>query len=286
MAARFGDYRAGRFGRKLELVIALAANGYQDLYTLLDAGEVPIDYIKCPLSPDGRAEVARARGYRPVVLHCWGPAGYSATWPEIPEPEVLAEVAESSGTPFLSVHLDHQQDRDGAMDQGVLIAHVRGQVAELRRISGKEVLLENVPWYPWRQDRPRWGTDPSFITEAVVCSEAFFLIDIAHARVAAWHRGESVEGYLAALPLDRAWEVHVSGPRMSGEGLRDRHMSLAAEDYELLDFVLQRAPEVRLITTEYAGRREGKTSQYGESDGPEKLAEEIGRLDAMRRGLA
>jgi uncharacterized protein len=261
--------------------IALAANGYDDLFALLDAGEVPIDYIKCPLSPDSRTEVARARAYRPVLLHCWGPPNYSATRPEVPEPELLTELAATSGTPFLSVHLDYIPETDDEMDREALLSHIGRQVAILRRLSGTEVLLENVPWYPWI-DRPRFNTDPDFITEAVMRSEAYLLVDIAHVRVAAWHRQESAEEYVASLPLDRALEVHISGPRMSDEGLRDRHMPLTEEDYALLDFVLDRAPNVRHLTLESVGRR-AKTAHYDEPDGPEILADQLARLDLIRR---
>ena len=82
-------------------MIALAANGYTDLFTLLEQGKVPIDYIKCPLSPDSRNEVTRARRYRPVVLHCWGPPGYSVTRPEAPEPSLLTETVPNSVEPPL-----------------------------------------------------------------------------------------------------------------------------------------------------------------------------------------
>jgi len=264
-------------------MIALAANGYADLYTLLDREHVPIEYIKCPLSPNSRVEVTRALQYRPVLLHCWGPPGYSVTRPTIPEPELLVELAQSSGTPFLSVHLDYQPATDGEMERQVLLAHIRQQFKILKELSKLEILLENVPWYPWLH-QPRWAMDPVFITEAVQESDAFLLVDTAHARASAWHRGESVEEYLAALPLDRAWEVHVSGPRMTDEGLRDRHMALTEEDYSLLAFVLERAPNVRHVTLEYAGRRE-KTAHYNEPDGPELLAEQLAHLDVLRRSL-
>jgi len=262
-------------------MIALAANGYADLYTLLDREHVPIEYIKCPLSPNSRVEVARAREYRPVLLHCWGPPGYSVTRPTIPEPELLTELAQFSGTPFLSVHLDYQPAIDGEMERDALMAHIRREIATLKRLSGKEVLLENVPWYPWL-NQPRWAMDPAFVTEAVVGSGALLLVDTAHARASAWHRGESVEEYLAALPLEHAWEIHVSGPRMTDEGLRDRHMALTETDCALLTFVLDRAPNVQHITLEYAGRRE-KTAHYNEPDGPELLAEQLARLDTIRK---
>ena len=269
------EYRHQNIGVNVSK-IALAANGYQDLYTLLDQGDVPIDYIKCPLSPNARMEVERALQYRPVLLHCWGPPGYSATRPEVPEPELLTELAQSSGTPFLSVHLDYHPKIDGIMDRTTLLKHIRNEVSILKRLSGKEVLLENVPWYPW-MDRPRWCTDPDFITEAVVASDAWLLVDTAHARVAAWHREEDVERYLSALPLERALEVHISGPRMSDEGLRDRHMALTEMDYGLLAFVRNLASKLRFVSLEYSGRRDS-TAHYDEPDGPELLAEQLQRL--------
>ena len=265
-------------------MLALAANGYSDLYALLEEREVPIDFIKCPLSPDSRGEVERARRYRPVVLHCWGPPGYSVTRPAIPEPETLKDVMAASGTPFLSVHLEYQPELDGEWERDDLLVHVRAQVAQLKVLTGTDVLLENVPYHPWK-NAPRWGTDPEFISEAVIGSEASLLVDIAHARVAAWHRGEPAEEYLASLPLDRAQEIHISSPRMGDEGLRDRHMALQEVDYELLTFVLDRAPKVEIVTLEYAGRR-ARTAHYNEPDGPELLAEQLARLDELRRQRA
>lgn len=267
-----------------ETGLALAANGYRDLYELLDAGQTPVDFIKCPLSPNSREEVAHALRYRPVVMHCWGPPGYSATRPEIPEPELLAELSDLSGTPFVSVHLDHLPSKDGDLSPEQLLARICEEVEKLRRITRKDILLENVPWYPW-QERPRWSTDPTFITRAVLESGAYLLVDTAHARVAAWHRGEPVEDYLSGLPLDRAREIHTSGPRMSEEGLRDRHMALRDEDYATIHFVLKRAPKIELITSEYVGFRE-KTAHYGENDGPERLREELARLDQLRKDWA
>ena len=264
-------------------MISLAANGYAELYELLDRGEVPIEFIKCPLSPDSQVDVDRALSYRPVVLHCWGPPGYSATQPVIPEPELLRDLAQKTGTPFVSVHLEYEPERDGSMDADALLARIREQVDLLRELAQKQILLENVPFYPW-QNKPRWGTDPELITAAVEASEAAFLLDLAHARVAAWHRGDDIRDYLAALPLHKAREVHISGPRMAEEGLRDRHMALTEEDYDLLDWVMTKAPMVEIVTVEYAGKR-AKTAHYGEADGPDLLLQQLVKLDVWRRRL-
>lgn len=262
-------------------MIALAANGYSELYELLDQGKELVDFIKCPLSPDSRPEVEKARTYRPVLLHGWGPPGYTATDTTVPESELLAELAQTSGTPFLSVHLDITLEEGHELDRQQVIDVVSQSVANLKRISGLDILLENVPWYPW-QKRPRGITDPDFISEVVRASNSYFLIDTAHAQVAAWHRGDDIKSYIAALPLDRVLEIHTSGPRMSEEGLRDRHMNLRPEDYDLLEFTLDRTPLVTNLTLEYAGRRE-KMAHYNEPDGPELLEHQLRELDKMRR---
>lgn len=265
-------------------MIALAANGYHELYSLLDEGKELVDFIKCPLSPNSREEVEKARNYWPVLLHGWGPPGYTVTNPNIPEPDLLAELVQTSGTPFLSVHLDITLEDGEELDRQQVIDVVSQSVADLKRISGLDVLLENVPWYPW-QKRPRAITDPDFISEVIIASDAYLLVDTAHAQVAAWHRGDDIHDYLSGLPLDRALEVHTSGPRMADEGLRDRHMDLRPEDYELLEFTLDRTPLVKNLTLEYAGRRE-RTAHYNEPDGPEMLEKQLMNLDAIRRRRA
>jgi len=261
-------------------VISLAANGYTDLYDLLTDQKVPIEYIKCPLSTNSRDEVNRALAYRPVVLHCWGPPGYSATRPEIPEPKLLQELSRLSDAPFVSVHLDYLPQLDGELDPLGLIARVHEMVKRLRDLTEKEILLENVPWYPWT-DRPRISVDPSFIDDIVENTGAGLLLDLAHAQVAAWHQSLPVEDYVMALPLEQVREIHISGPRMSEEGLRDRHMSLRETDSAILELVLEETPNLELITSEYSGRRPN-TASYNELDGPETLARDLKTLDEIR----
>ncbi|WP_027892083.1 DUF692 family multinuclear iron-containing protein [Calidithermus chliarophilus] len=257
-------------------MIRLAANGTPELFELLYTHDLPLDYIKCPLSPDSRREVLRARHYLPVLLHGWGPPGYSLTMPEIPEPGLLCELAGLSGTPFVSAHLDYLPGRDGELSPEALLGRVASSASRLRALTGKEVLLENLPWYAWKS-RPRYTTDPAFIAQALECSGSDLLLDLAHARVAAWNRGEEVRDYLAALPLGRVREVHVSGPRLEPEGLRDRHRSLSEEDYRLLEWVMPRLPRLEVLTLEYMGSRPG-----GEAGGPEVWLEQIERLERVR----
>lgn len=263
----------------------MAANGLDDLYTLLDAElykseqDLPLDAIKCPLSPNSRAEVGRALGYRPLVLlHGWGPPGYSVTRPEIPGQELLRELSTLSHTPYLSVHLDPDPALDGELDRSILLERVVEQAGRLRQLSGLPLLLENVPWRPGTEEigavRPGFGTDPDFITAALEVCGAGLLLDLAHARVACFHRGEDVHGYLEALPLSLVRELHVSGPRLEAGGLRDRHLALHPTDWALLDWALERTPGVQWLTHEYAGARP-ETTGYTADTGPEVLRADL-----------
>jgi len=117
--------------------------------------------------------------------------------------------------------------------------------------SSVRLLVENMP---------RWGRlghmhliDPAFVTQVVEGANCHFLLDLAHARVAASTRGQPVRDYVRQLPLDRLVEIHISGPRpVEGNGqLIDVHQSLREEDYALLAWVLEMArPEA--VTLEYS----------------------------------
>ena len=231
--------------------IKLAVNGVPELYALLGTHpDLPIHAIKAPLSPISTPEVERAHQHRPVLLHGWGPPGYSVTDDTVPEEALLARLVTLSGTPTLSVHLDPRHD-DGH-DEAALLGRIARQADRLRALSGLPLLLENVPWRPGT-GRPRWGTDPDFIRAALDAARADLLLDLAHARVAAHHRRTDPRAYLAVLPLHRVRELHVSGPRTGPDGLRDRHLTLQTEDWALLDWTLPRTPHAAWLTHEYMG---------------------------------
>lgn len=261
----------------------LAANGIPALYELLYTEDLPLDYIKCPLSLASRLEVAKAKHYLPVLLHGWGPPGYSVTMREIPEPDLLVELADASETPFVSAHLEYDPERDGALSNTQLLKRIRKNVQRLRELTGLAVLLENVPWYPWKS-RPRRTTDPEFFAEVLENSGAYLLLDLSHARVAAWHRQEDDGDYVRRFPLGRVWEIHVSGPRVGQKGLQDWHMSLLEEDYALLEQTLAVTPNLQVLTLEYMNRLE-RTHSFGEPQGPEVLLAQLNRLEALRRRL-
>ena len=183
-------------------MIPLAVNGSPILKELLGAGDLPLDYVKCPLSGRSRAEVSQFRPYRPVLLHGWGPV-YWIGQRGVPEPDLLRELLAVSASPYLSTHLDAQPDDfDDALTSARALARVRENVATLREITGQDVLIENIPYFR-AGPSPRFTTDPAFIADALAVSGARLLLDLAHAQVSAGQRGEDFRGYLDALPLTK-----------------------------------------------------------------------------------
>ncbi|WP_158531594.1 MULTISPECIES: DUF692 family multinuclear iron-containing protein [unclassified Meiothermus] len=257
----------------------LAANALAELLELLKRPVVPLDYLKCPLSPNSRAEVRAARAHRPVLLHGWGPPGYSVSMAQVPEPALLQELALLSDTPYLSAHIGYDPRQDGELSPQGLLLRMRQSVEELRRLTGLEVLLENLPFVPWGK-RPRYLSDPEYIREVLEATGAALLLDLAHARVAAYHRGEEIGAYLERMPLEQAVEIHVSGPRLEERGLRDRHQALSGPDYELLEWAVRRTPRLKMLTLEYQGK-----NSTGGRGGPEVWLEQLERLDALRHRL-
>ena len=264
-------------------MIALAANGSPILKELLDADEISLDYVKCPLSGRSREEVSQFRPYRPVLLHGWGPVHWIGQR-GVPEPDLLRELMAVSGSPYVSTHLDARpKDFDGELTPARALARVHVHVAALGEITGQDVLLENVP-YLRGGPSPRFTTDPNFIAEALAASSAKFLLDLAHAKVSAWHRGEEFGDYLNALPLAAAQELHLSRPRLEADGMRDRHLPLEEDDYALLESLLPRLPRLRMVTLEYGGLDDGGPDGVKiDRNDPDALRDQLRRLHTLVR---
>ena len=241
-------------------MIQLAANWSTALEKLLRKINPPLDYLKMPLEREARLTLNAARALRPVLLHGWG-GFYRAGMLEIPQPGVLLDLVQTSSTPYISVHLDIQpEDFDTTLTRDLALERVVKSITTLKKLTGLEVLLENVAHYAW-SERPSFVTDPAFIAECLEISNAGFLLDLAHARVSAYHRGEEARDYINALPLDKVKEIHISGARLEADGLRDRHLPLSELDYILLEEVIAKTPNLKVLTLEYGGISDmGKTS--------------------------
>ncbi|MDF2881379.1 MAG: hypothetical protein K0R54_1936 [Clostridiaceae bacterium] len=61
-----------------------------------------------------------------------------------------------------------------------------------------------------------------------------------------------VRDYIKALTLEKVKEIHTVGTKMTEVGLRDNHLEMNEEDYEILEFVLS-ITKPDIVTLEYGG---------------------------------
>jgi uncharacterized protein (UPF0276 family) len=232
----------------------LACNYSPQLMSLLEDDRVAIDYIKMGRWSVFWEELEAARRAKPwpILLHCLPHAG-KPSFAEI-EWNELNKAIRVCGSPHIALHL-------AAMPTDWEQAPVSDEIIVDRMIAGVmlwkeqmtvDLLVENVPFYGFRGTL-RCSTDPEIITRICQQCDVGLLLDLAHLRVAAWHRKETTSEYLQKLPLDRVKEIHVCGPVMDPvEGLRDRHLEMQEVDYELLAEALQ-VTNPAFVSLEYGG---------------------------------
>ena len=162
-------------------------------------------------------------------------------------------------SPFISLHLAllppllltlafHNHIYLPVSDPDHLLKPFVRRIKRLKTQADRPVILENMPTlHPYKY---RFESDPAIIRRVLDETDCPMLLDLAHARVAAGARGRAVKDYIAALPLERVRQVHVSGPRRRDSILYDAHQSLQEEDYTLLAWVLERV-QPTWLTLEY-----------------------------------
>ncbi len=220
-----------------------------------------------------------------LLLHGLG----QAVNPGVPEywtrfsPETLCKALAITETPYLSVHLEWRTPEPCDRGPDEFLASLVPQIADLGGLTGLSVHLENVFSYrdgsgPYRN--PPFIGDPGFIAEALDRTGGLFLLDLGHARLAAWHRGENAERYVRSLPLEHVVEIHISGPAMVNGEMRDRHEAPTDADYRLLEIALERA-KPQVLTLEYGG----VGPLFADRTDGTALAEQLDRLSEVASSL-
>jgi uncharacterized protein (UPF0276 family) len=234
------------------------------------SGAVDVDRLKAAEWMNEQ-ELSALCAQRPVLLHLDG----GVIWPRSRRwAEAQAERARRADTPWLSVHLDlgwtflaYRWPGPCPIPRALARRWAKRSVRRLQEacqasLPGRPALLvENIP--RWERSRPAYTADPAFTSEVVTETGCGFLLDLAHARVAAHYEGVPAHDYLLQLPLDSLVEIHVSGPRPGPypDGrLVDAHQPMQEADYQLLAWVLARA-RPRAVTLEYSKDRAQIVSQ-------------------------
>ncbi len=293
----------------------LAVNYSAAAAELVAGGQIRFDCFKCPAWPD---LVTTAQPLLPVYVHfpllvgagrgdaMDGETGRPADWAKV------AALLACTATPQVNVHLsaspaDHPGVPLDTDDPSHVAAVAETLATDLRavvaRFGAERVIAEN--------DQPSLGEclRPAYrsevITRVIRDAGCGLLLDLAHARLAADSLGMDPRDYVAALPVERVREIHVTGvQRVEGHwiarmqqhrvpaatierlaGRRFDHLPMTEPDWALFAWAMEqiRADQwahPRIVTFEYGG-----VSPLWESmTDADALREQVPRLYRMVAG--
>ena len=101
------------------------------------------------------------------------------------------------------------------------IEHVVARVNQVQEFLGREILLENLSSYVEFSGSvmPEW----QFVAEIAQRSGCRLLLDVNNIQVSAHNHGFNPLDYLAGIPIDRVWQIHLAGHSAHGEYVIDTH---------------------------------------------------------------
>lgn len=160
---------------------------------------------------------------------------------------------------------DHAYIANGdVLTRDSLISLTAERIAHIRDRLGCRLAVENLNYYP--TDAYKHVCEPDFIAEIVRSNDVGFVLDLAHAVVSAENLGIALDAYLAALPLERVVEIHLSAPGVcdgTQDGLwRDLHGSPTQREYAILTSVLSHTPENPFVVIEHYASLENVVRDY------------------------
>ncbi len=145
------------------------------------------------------------------------------------------------------------------------VRHVAERVVQVQEFLGRRILLENLSSYVTFRDSEM--SEWAFLTAVCEAADCLILLDVNNLFVSAVNHGFDPHEYLAGVPAERVWQIHLAGhtTNESGRILIDTH------DQPVRDEVWELYAE--------AARRFGPVSTMIERD------DNIPRLDALLEEL-
>lgn len=243
----------------------LAVNDTELSRRLLGGGRLDVDAFETT-GPKADSAATEVEGV-PMLLHnaVWDwSLGHPSALEQADVMAVTHRRLARTGARWLSVHVGFSsatvaydvgmRPTSPRLDRGELLAAMVENVRALASRVSVPLLLENLDAQP--TGAYDHVCEPAFLRELIEATDAYLLLDLAHAQVTASRMERTIEDYLAALPLDRVRQLHVSGPRWRNGVLDDAHEPLRDIDLQLLDEVLS-GTTPWAVTLEY-GREEAR----------------------------
>lgn len=233
-------------------MIEIGCNYSPELMNLLKAEKVSVDWIKISRYDTYQKECKIAYQYKPILLHIYPHAGMESfdniDW------ELMNQYILEYESPHVALHLSSPpSDWDRPVWDYEVVERMIKNIKLWKEKLKVPLIIENVPYFGFKETL-RCATDPDVIEEVCEKAEVGFLLDIAHARIAACYRQENSKEYLNKLPLKHVEEIHVNAPGLDTKAgyFRDLHFEMEDADYELLSNVLDQC-NPKIVTLEYGG---------------------------------
>lgn len=104
---------------------------------------------------------------------------------------------------------------------GQALEHLVSRVQQVQEFLGREIVLENASTYVEFADAqwPEW----EFLAELARRSGCRILLDVNNIYVNARNHGFDPDTYLAAMPVDKVWQIHLAGHSDYGSYVIDTH---------------------------------------------------------------
>lgn len=204
----------------------------------------------------------RAAERRPLVSHSVGMSIGSAEWFDAEHLEQLARWTERFGFPWHSDHLSFARvagEDAHTLAAGIacpvpydreVLEMVAERVERVRRTVPAPFLLENNVYYV---DLPgQEMTEPEFLDGLCDRGGCGLLLDIHNVYVNSVNHGFDARDFIRAVDLRNVVEVHIAGGSEMAGMYTDSHAGpVAGPVWELLDEVVERAPNLCGITFEF-----------------------------------
>ena len=148
------------------------------------------------------------------------------------------------------------------------IAHVASRIEEVQEFLGREILIENVSTYVSFANAEM--EEPAFLAEIARRSGCRILLDVNNIYVSSRNHGFDADAYVAAMPAEKIWQIHLAGHSDYGNYVIDTH------DHPVRDEVWA----LYARTLEHVGQ---VTTMIERDDHIPPLAELVLELDHARR---
>src|SRR5581483_584424 len=234
------------------------------LLSLANSSAIPVDYIKVDGDVDF-ATLERALALRPVLLHdisnqFW--LNYTDPFDDAAMTRARA-MLELARPPWFSTGIGASAEPQGhttlywrgapasaLQPRDICLANIIRNGKRLQDWLGIPLLLENYNYHP--TNAYEYICEPDTFTALIDAIGCGVLLDLAHAQISAFNLGwNTPREYLAALPLEKAHEIHINHPyNDEGKQMLDKHLPIQESDLELLQWTLEHAPNVEAITLE------------------------------------